>query len=93
VKPRRKVVDGTYVQSELPLLAIDARRLGFDYAVGILARGHVRVGVVEGVQRTGWRDLEVKGRAGCQVAYGKLDPLALGMPEEENLVGPAQPLG
>ena len=39
-------------------LAIDARRLGFDYAK-ILARGHVRVGVVERVHRSGWRDLEV----------------------------------
>lgn len=55
--------------------------------------GRVCVGVVEGGDRTAWRDLEVKTRAGCQVPDGKLHPLALGVPQEHDFVRPAQPLG
>ena len=74
-------------------LAIDDRRVGPDYAVRALAPGRVRVALVEGVDRTAWGDLNAKARGGCQVTDGKLHPLDLGMPEEQNFGRPAKPLG
>jgi hypothetical protein len=49
--------------------------------------------VVEGVDRTVWRDLKIKARPGRQVADGELHVFAVGVPEEQNLVCPAQPPG
>jgi hypothetical protein len=35
----------------------------------------------------------VKAHARCHVADGEFDPLVLGIPEQQNFVCPAQPLG
>src|SRR5580765_385900 len=74
-------------------LAIDVCRLIADQRTHAVVLGCIDVGVVEGVDRTVWRDLGVKAPTGCQVADGKLDEVVLGMPEEENLERPTLPLG
>jgi hypothetical protein len=54
-----------------------------------LTLGHVRVGVVEGVDGAARRDLEVKAYARRHIADGKLHALTLGVPQEQNFVRPA----
>ena len=49
--------------------------------------------MVKGVVRIAWCDLDVKARTGYQVADGKFHAVDLGLPEQENFVCPAQPLG
>jgi hypothetical protein len=49
--------------------------------------------MVEGVVRFGWCNLDVEARARYHVADGELHSIDLGMPEKENFVRPAQPLG
>jgi hypothetical protein len=74
-------------------LGIDDRRLVSLYAVRVLAPGRVGIRVVEGVDRIGPRNRNVKARAGCQVADGKVHSVDLGLPKKLNLDRPAQPLG
>jgi hypothetical protein len=50
------------------MLGLDARRYGPDIAVRGPALSHIRVGVVEGLQRTGWLDLDVETRSARYVA-------------------------
>jgi hypothetical protein len=73
-------------------LAIYDRQLGSDFSARALAR-RVGIGVVERIHRIPRRDLEADCGAGCHVAHGKLHPVALGVPKEENLDRPAPPLG
>jgi hypothetical protein len=66
---------------------------GPPWAYAVRVPGRVGVGVVEGVDRIGWRNLKLKTRAGRQVADGKPHSVDLAVPKEENFDRPAQPLG
>ena len=67
-------------------LAIEDRRLFLVYAARAPGSGRIGEGVVEGVDRIGWRDFNLTARAGCQVADGELHSVAFGVPEEKHLV-------
>src|SRR5206468_2659395 len=73
-------------------LVIDEGCPVFDVA-RVSACGRVSVWMVEGVDRLAWCDFDVKARARYQVADGKLNAVDPGLPEKENFVRPAQPLG
>lgn len=49
--------------------------------------------VVESVDGIAWLDLDLKARAGRNVANGKLDSVGLGVPEKADVVPSAPPLG
>jgi hypothetical protein len=61
--------------------------------VRVLSPSDVSARVVEDPDRGLWRDLEAESDTGLDVARGDLDPLAAGVPEEQDFVRPAQLLG
>ena len=75
------------------MLAIGDRRPGSVSAVGLRASRRVCVRVVERVDGALRCDGDLKACARFEIAHGKLDAVARGVPDEPNFIGSAQSLG